>query len=221
MKNEIKIYGKLTSGTVDGIICSASNIETTFPDNESEYSYASVQDILDEWSDKLSAEGLEFTGSSYYDSDIDNVYSALDYLGQAAIGRYSVESNLSSLNANSTIAVDPNDLGLLPRDGYQYNLGTISSLVFSNNMGAMKLGTTFVFTANANTSDFTIVLPYIHDDSSPLVEARMLNWDRLDCLAGNTYLLTITAVCGPSGNPINVFNLQTLTLPTESSNNIS
>lgn len=164
---------------------------------------------------------IPFTGSSYYDGSIDTVYKALDFLGKAAVGSYSIE-DITDLNVNSTISISSFDNGLLPLDGYHYNLGSISSLMFSNKMLAMKIGTTVVFTAS---DDFVVKLPYSYTDNgttiNPDVPARMVGMDKLECISGNQYVITITTACNTDGSPINLFNMQQLITPTATSNNIS
>ncbi len=190
---------------------------------------STVQGAIDELAGKFTATSISFSGSSYFEVSITTVYQALDFLGKAAIGAYSVEDDLESLTDASTISIDEDDLGLLPRDGYHYYLGSVDGLVFSNNMGAMKLGTTLHFIASG---DFVMILPYSGTDKNdepfaPEVPARIVNAEKLECMNGCEYVLTITCVCGQKlvegslvMSPINLFNLQTLSTPTASSNGL-
>lgn len=178
-----------------------------------------VQAAIDELVEKANVENILYDNATYFGLGVGNVEEALDFLGQAAVGSYSVE-DVSDLE--DTLRISEFDNGLLPLDGYHYNLGSISSLMFSNEMLAMKIGTTVVFTAS---DDFVVKLPYSYTDNgttiNPEVPARMVGMDKLECLSGNQYVITITTVCGADGGYINLFNMQQLITPTATSNNIS
>lgn len=150
-----------------------------------------------------------------------NVQTALQELKTDIIGRY-VEDLPSDSNYPQDIEISEVNNGIIPKDGTHYHFGSISGLIIGNETGAMKLGTTLHFSASA---DFTIILPYSYTDNgqdyNPAVPARMVSVDKMSCTSGSEYILTITCVCGASGNPINLFNLQELTTPTASSNDIS
>lgn len=174
-----------------------------------------VQAAIDELVEKANVENILYDNATYFGLGVGNVEEALDFLGQAAVGSYSVE-DVSDLG--DTLRISEFDNGLLPLDGYHYNLGSISSLMFSNEMLAMKIGTTVMFTASA---DFVVKLPYSYNNNNPEVPARMVGMDKLECLSGNQYVITITTVCGSDGGYINLFNMQQLITPTATSNNIS
>ena len=62
---------------------------------------------------------------------------------------------------NPVIEEDEEDNGLLPLDGNNYNIGSVSGLGISSNVDAMKIGCTIVFTAS---TDFPVGLPYSYVD---------------------------------------------------------
>lgn len=150
-----------------------------------------------------------------------NVQTALQELKTNIVGRY-IEDLPSDSNYPQDIEISEVNNGIIPKDGTHYHFGSISGLVIGNEIGAMKLGTTLHFSASA---DFTIILPYSYTNDgqtyNPAVPARMIGADKMSCISDSEYILTITCVCGASGNPINLFNLQELTTPTASSNDIS
>ena len=133
-----------------------------------------------------------------------------------------LENEVTTNNSlTDPITKSNSDNGLLPRNGSHYQLGSISSLLFSREMDAMTLGATFIFTAS---SDFTIGLPIARTVNDvqlhPNHMAYIVNADKLECESGETYLLTITcAGATASGNFVNLFNLQQLTQASAASNN--
>ena len=109
----------------------------------------------------------------------------------------------------------------MPKNGCNYNIGNISSLLFDNNMAAMTLGCTIHFVATAN---FIVVLPYTHAiggvDTAPTYPCRMADAESFVCETGKEYEIDITAVCGVGNTPINVFSLHELNTPDATSNGL-
>ena len=200
-------------------ISSADTLNEAFENVEK--SFSAITLTFNDKINSISATSIEYTPSECFPSGTDSVKEALDYLGVAAVGKNSVQ-DIYDLGADATIAIDSNDKGLLPTDGYHYNLESISGLGFSNNMDAMVVGATLTFSA---ATDFVVRLPYSYDNNgttvNPLHPSRIVGADRLECVANNEYIITITTACGSDGNPMNLFNMQTLVTPTSTSNNIS
>lgn len=128
----------------------------------------------------------------------------------------------------TTPAVDEVDDSLIPLNGKNYSLGTISELGISLSIPAMTLGCTLRFTANDHFF-ITLPRPYTYEDENeqevtdyPLHQARICGAVALECENGNEYLLHISTIgSGSSQDPfINVFSLTELIEPSAESDGV-
>ena len=184
-----------------------------------------VQDAIDELLNKInnvsfSDYQISFSYTGIFHDSTNNVRGALLELANFITGNFVDDTD----PLNPVIEEDEDDNGLLPIDGNNYNIGTVSGLGISSNVDAMTIGCTIAFTASA---DFQVGLPYSYVDDvsgqpvNPRFPAKIVNADKLTCISGNQYLLTISAACTPTGGYMNLFNLQVLNDTSAESNEIS
>ena len=127
----------------------------------------------------------------------------------------------------TTPAVDEVDDSLIPLNGKNYSLGTITELGISLSTQAMTLGCTMRFTAG---DDFTITLPrpYTYEvegeevTDNPLHPARICGAESLECQNGSEYLLHISTIgSGSAQDPyINCISLVELFTPSAESDGV-
>lgn len=116
-----------------------------------------------------------------------------------------------------------------PKNGGNYSLGTVNSLIFSNNMDLMTAGCTITFTAGSEDFVVNLPIPYTYTDEDTNQEvnvpvahpAKAIMDEKMKCESGKEYVIFITTIMtDDNGTPTqaNLFSMQELTTPNMESN---